>query len=208
MIDDGDWGAIGGMKIDRGNRSTRRKTALAPLCPPQIPHDLTWAQTREAAVESQLLTAWAMARPKFQGIKSNLYLCRLWRLLRTSASGPEMCSSAWRSFHQFRIRGTKKIQTRWFMITWNNILWGNCSHAALHSDASNEDAWRFLLRTLLGNGKEFCKRYKAKTGNNVMRKTRRITNKDTTNRRYFFTYHNNSRQANEGERSECRLTQF
>jgi hypothetical protein len=41
MIDDGDCGAIGGMKIGRGNRSTRRKPAPAPLCPPQIPLDQT-----------------------------------------------------------------------------------------------------------------------------------------------------------------------
>jgi hypothetical protein len=33
MIDDGDCGAIGGMKIGKGNRSTRRKPAPAPLCP-------------------------------------------------------------------------------------------------------------------------------------------------------------------------------
>jgi hypothetical protein len=46
MIDDGGCGAIGGMKIGRGNRSTRRKPASMPLCPPQIPHDLTRAQTR------------------------------------------------------------------------------------------------------------------------------------------------------------------
>jgi hypothetical protein len=39
MIDEGDCGAIGGMKIVRGNRSTRRKPAPAPFCPPQIPHD-------------------------------------------------------------------------------------------------------------------------------------------------------------------------
>jgi hypothetical protein len=62
MIDD-DCGAIGGMKIGRGNRSTRRKFAPAPLCPPQIPHDQTWARTRAAAVGSQRLNAWAMARP-------------------------------------------------------------------------------------------------------------------------------------------------
>jgi hypothetical protein len=41
MIDDGDCGAIGGMKIGRGNRRTRRKPAPAPLCPPQIPLDQT-----------------------------------------------------------------------------------------------------------------------------------------------------------------------
>jgi hypothetical protein len=41
MIDD-DYGAVGGMRIGRGNRSTRRKPAPVPLCPSKIPHDLTW----------------------------------------------------------------------------------------------------------------------------------------------------------------------
>jgi hypothetical protein len=35
MIDEDDCGAIGGIKIGRRNRSTRRKLAPAPLCPPQ-----------------------------------------------------------------------------------------------------------------------------------------------------------------------------
>jgi hypothetical protein len=39
MIGDGDCAENGGIKIDRGNRSTRRKPASAPLCLPQIPHD-------------------------------------------------------------------------------------------------------------------------------------------------------------------------
>jgi hypothetical protein len=39
------FGAIGGMKIGRGNQSTRRKPTPAPLCPPQIPHDQTRART-------------------------------------------------------------------------------------------------------------------------------------------------------------------
>jgi hypothetical protein len=38
MIDEDDCGAIGGMNIGKGNRSTRRKPAPAPLCPPKIPH--------------------------------------------------------------------------------------------------------------------------------------------------------------------------
>jgi hypothetical protein len=59
MIDDGDCGEIGGMKIGRGNRSSRRKPAPAPLCPPQIPHDQTRARIRAAAMGSQRLTAWA-----------------------------------------------------------------------------------------------------------------------------------------------------
>jgi hypothetical protein len=57
MIDERDCGAIGGMRIDRGNRSTRRKHAPAPLCPPRISHDQTRARTRAAAVGSQRLTA-------------------------------------------------------------------------------------------------------------------------------------------------------
>jgi hypothetical protein len=48
MIDDGDCGAVGVMKIGRGNRSTRRKPDPAPLCPPHIPYEQTWARTRAA----------------------------------------------------------------------------------------------------------------------------------------------------------------
>jgi hypothetical protein len=48
---------FGGMKIGRGNRSTGRKLAPAPLCAPQIPLDQTRDRTRAAAVEVQRLTA-------------------------------------------------------------------------------------------------------------------------------------------------------
>jgi hypothetical protein len=34
MIDDGDCGAIGGIRIGRGNRNTQRKPAPVPHCPP------------------------------------------------------------------------------------------------------------------------------------------------------------------------------
>jgi hypothetical protein len=62
MIED-ECGAVGGVRTGRGNRSTRRKPASVPLCPPQIPHDLTWARTRTAAMGNRRLTAWSMARP-------------------------------------------------------------------------------------------------------------------------------------------------
>jgi hypothetical protein len=52
---DYDAGEIGGM-IGRGNRSTRRKPAPLPLCPPQTPHAAR-TRTRAAAVGSQRLTA-------------------------------------------------------------------------------------------------------------------------------------------------------
>jgi hypothetical protein len=57
MISNGDCGAVGGMKIGRGNLTMRRKPAPVPLFPPQILHELTRARTRAAAVGSQRLTA-------------------------------------------------------------------------------------------------------------------------------------------------------
>jgi hypothetical protein len=63
MIDDhDDCEAVGGVRIRKGNRSTRRKPAPVPRCTPSIPCDLSWDQTRTAAVESPLLTAWPVAR--------------------------------------------------------------------------------------------------------------------------------------------------
>jgi hypothetical protein len=52
---DYDDGEIGGM-IGRGNRSTWRKPAPVPFCPPQTPHAAR-TRTRAAAVGSQRLTA-------------------------------------------------------------------------------------------------------------------------------------------------------
>jgi hypothetical protein len=57
--EDGEFGGMNG----RGNRSTRRKPALTPLCPPQIPLDQTQDWTRAPAVGRQQLTASAMVRP-------------------------------------------------------------------------------------------------------------------------------------------------
>jgi hypothetical protein len=51
MMDDDECGAVSGM-FGRGNQNTWRKPAPVPLCPPQIPHDLTQA----AAVGSQQVT--------------------------------------------------------------------------------------------------------------------------------------------------------
>jgi hypothetical protein len=57
MIDDDECGAVGGMRLGKGNRSTQRKPAPVSFWPQQIPHDLTWARTRTAAVGSRRLTA-------------------------------------------------------------------------------------------------------------------------------------------------------
>jgi hypothetical protein len=69
-------GATGGMKIGRGNRSTRRKYAPVPLCPPQIPRDQTRDRIRAAAVGSHRLTAWAMARPRLGALPFDDACCK------------------------------------------------------------------------------------------------------------------------------------
>jgi hypothetical protein len=53
---DYDDGEIGGMMTGREHRSTRRKPAPVPLCPPQTPHAAR-TRIRAAAVGSQRLTA-------------------------------------------------------------------------------------------------------------------------------------------------------
>jgi hypothetical protein len=40
-----EYGAVGGIRIGRGNQSTRGKPAPVPFCSPQIPHDLIWDRT-------------------------------------------------------------------------------------------------------------------------------------------------------------------
>jgi hypothetical protein len=50
-------------EFGRGNRSTRRKPAPGPLCPPQNPSWRPGLEPQTAVVGSQRLTAWAMARP-------------------------------------------------------------------------------------------------------------------------------------------------
>jgi hypothetical protein len=81
VCEDGEFRGMNG----RGNRSTRRKPAPTPLCPPQIPLDQTWDWTRAAAaVGSQRLTASAMARPKAHSI----FRCTAFRYdLLPSSSG-------------------------------------------------------------------------------------------------------------------------
>jgi hypothetical protein len=43
MDDDDECGAIGGIKIGKGNKSTGGKPVAVALCPPQIPHHLIQA---------------------------------------------------------------------------------------------------------------------------------------------------------------------
>jgi hypothetical protein len=49
------YAAFGGTRIGSGNRSTRANSGPVPLCPLQVPHDVTWDRTRAAAVRSRRL---------------------------------------------------------------------------------------------------------------------------------------------------------
>jgi hypothetical protein len=76
---DYDDGEIGGMS-SRGNRSTRRKPAPVPLCPPQTPHAAR-TRNRASAVGSQRLTASATARPTTESYRVSLHLGEMFRWL-------------------------------------------------------------------------------------------------------------------------------
>jgi hypothetical protein len=94
MIDGDVCGTVGGMRIGRENRSTRRKPAPVPFCIPQIPHDLTWARTRGAAVGSRRITAWVMARrwPVLRIQPSALWHHLFWHI-STNFSRELMCTT-------------------------------------------------------------------------------------------------------------------
>jgi hypothetical protein len=111
MIDDGDCGAIGGMKIGRGNRSIRRKPAPAPLCPPQIPLDHTRARTRAAEVGSQRLIAWAMTRPQDDTQMMNLGGSGMKRSCLNQHVHPEFSWKYWRKSREIQAEEPAKIRT-------------------------------------------------------------------------------------------------
>jgi hypothetical protein len=57
MIDVDDFGAVSGVHEARSTGSTPSKPAPLPLCPPQIPHDLTQTRTRSNSVGTWRSTA-------------------------------------------------------------------------------------------------------------------------------------------------------
>jgi hypothetical protein len=80
MTDDDECEAVRGMRIGRGNGSTRRKPAPASLRPPQIPHDLTWDRTRAAAMGSRLIYLTAIYLTIYFGsviISFFFFLCKI-----------------------------------------------------------------------------------------------------------------------------------
>jgi hypothetical protein len=56
----------GGIILTGEAKELRGKPVPVPLFPPQIAHSVTRAWTRASTVKSRPLTAWAMARPRYQ----------------------------------------------------------------------------------------------------------------------------------------------
>jgi hypothetical protein len=92
---DYDNGEIGGM-IGRGNRSTRRKPAPLPLCPPQTPHAAR-TRTRAAAVGSQRLTAELRHGP-YVSCRCGIY--KIWRALHMFCAAVKMVPERTTSLQQ------------------------------------------------------------------------------------------------------------
>jgi hypothetical protein len=109
MIDEGDCGAIGGMKIGRGNRSTRRKHDPAPLCPPQIPLDQTRAWTQAAAVGSHLSkskpyekhSVWSV---RWAGRALGILVCDMCRRLKLKAQTLQLLQKVQENYLHRRYR--------------------------------------------------------------------------------------------------------
>jgi hypothetical protein len=129
---DYDDGEIGGM-IGRGNRSTRRKPAPVPLCPPQTLHAAR-TRTRAAAVGNQRLTAWATARPWSRPNYLEWYLrsrtVKHWVSSRDLSASACYCLTTYkRILHVFafkvffRISSVLSINTTTVEITINSEIW-------------------------------------------------------------------------------------
>jgi hypothetical protein len=118
MMMDDECGVIGGM-LGRGNRSTRRKPAPVALCPPQMPHDLTWARTGAATVGNRRLTAWAAEWPKEGPYLSKVPMLSPC-LIRHLSTTPWRRMRKWSysfTFHDLVIQGAAEITPTFRKIT-------------------------------------------------------------------------------------------
>jgi hypothetical protein len=71
------FAAIGGMKIGRGNRSTRRKPTPVPLCPPQNPTWQTRSRTPDRSGGKPATNRLSYGAAFFSTISSPLTICRV-----------------------------------------------------------------------------------------------------------------------------------
>jgi hypothetical protein len=139
-----EWRLAGETEVLGENLPQRTLSAPAPLCPPQIPHDETQARTRAAAVGSQRLTAWAMARPfHLPSLDWNILL----RVLFSTAS--QSCNTlVFFYFLQWRVLAPHQIPS--LMITRGHlsaILYSVCPHFSFISDCEGRLHYPWIKMT-------------------------------------------------------------
>jgi hypothetical protein len=97
------------MIIVRGNGSTGRKPVPVSLCPPQILHDLTWAQSR-------WLTTWAVVPPAWSYTFAPLFINMTWSLI-----------TRWNSYTHlaFRLHNTNHASKQFYNLIemLHNSVW-------------------------------------------------------------------------------------
>jgi hypothetical protein len=146
------------MRIGRWNRSTRKRPAPVLLLPPQIPHDLTWARTRAAAVGSRRLTSWAMARHcedcKWIHLAQNNVHCRAFILPLLNVRNPTLEGSLVLSEWILSCFVFQYVSSRVNCLVqpWNVIsYWDN--HGFLQEErfwyVLMKDLWEYSLKTIL-----------------------------------------------------------
>jgi hypothetical protein len=135
MIDEDDCGVIGGMKIGRGNRSTRRKSAPAPLCPPQIPHDQTraWTPGRRGVL---IIHEWVI-------VIFSVVLCITFKAFRSPANSLLAKKRQLDTGHKINRNITRELRIPLiteFTEQYRN-MWG--SHSEATPSSSLKVKWRF-----------------------------------------------------------------
>jgi hypothetical protein len=120
------------------------KPVPIPLCPPQIPHGLTWTRTRVSALRGGRLTAWAKARPNtfiISGYSEMQYSTFSTCLLSDSiietlwtaqASGRNMCRSKYLTI----LAVCRTLERTWYEYITLDIYWtserGQCAYNCVH----------------------------------------------------------------------------
>jgi hypothetical protein len=101
--DDYDDREFGGMKIGKENRSTRRKPAPAPLCPPQIPLD----PCRRCGKPATNRLSYGAA---FMEIDSGIQTLLVWYTHTDTMTDSDTISKAYFYFLFFKIRKKTKLR--------------------------------------------------------------------------------------------------
>jgi hypothetical protein len=104
--DDRRWWVWSSMWNENWRRKPKysEKTASVTVCPPQIQHDLIWARTRAAVMESRRLTSGVMARPRINLTQKQ---DPSWEA-DTHTSGREISRVLWKSKVQWLVHKSRQ----------------------------------------------------------------------------------------------------